>query len=210
MEGLDGIRDALLGREMRKREKEQQSFENKMKEMAMALRGKEVESNMSDAQQRRSERVEAADERAFERELAPIQTQQKQYDFELGRVDKRMEQALLRKRDLEKQIAEQRNINWDRDKSNPRNVLLAAQADAARERGNVGGYETVDEDGDGNVVNIRRRVPLHGDGMRPPGQPRGAQSPGPTDNIPTLTPQQAANAKPGTKYRTVDGRLMIR
>ena len=42
----------------------------------------------------------------------------------------------------------------------------------------------------------------------PQGRPQAA--PQGRDNIPTLTPQQAAQARPGTRFRTTDGRVMTR
>ncbi len=41
--------------------------------------------------------------------------------------------------------------------------------------------------------------------------PKAAPSPvAGADGIPTLTPQQAQAAKPGTKFRTIDGRILVR
>lgn len=42
------------------------------------------------------------------------------------------------------------------------------------------------------------------------GTPGTPKAPGAADQLPTLTPQQAQAAKPGTRYRTVDGRILTR
>jgi len=80
--------------------------------------------------------------------------------------------------------ARQDKIDWDTDPENPANAWRAARA--------------------AQVNDLR--------GLTPPGAPTapGAAPLPSAAELPILTPEQARAAKPGTKYRTTDGRILTR
>jgi hypothetical protein len=174
MEGLGGIRDAILSHKMRKRDEEQRRLENQMRQAMFELQKRSADASIAGAEREfgfKQDRAGVEDARYSD------QTQYTRGRDQMADTRYTDQTTYSRGRDTmgdqryEDEVTRRAGREFKDDTF--RNMELGLRMQALKERGNVGGYLTEELDEEGNVIGTKRRVPIRGEGTRMGDQPRG-------------------------------------
>lgn len=127
-DGLDTMGAALQRRRMEDRLRMQQALENARGQREHQLRMMEGVLRLKGQRQGLHDAEEAAADRQLDRQVAPIRAEQQSYDDQRAVVERRLDQAMKRRGELEREIAERQKLNWQMHPDNPANLRSAALA----------------------------------------------------------------------------------